>query len=102
MMKRTRTAICRGMIGVMLAGLLGCEKTDVADNEKGPAEKAGAQIDHAAARAGEELNKVAEKAGEGLQRLGQKLQDEAQQAKQASQPQEQNEPLQDRTEQKKE
>jgi hypothetical protein len=37
-----------------------------------------------------------------LQRLGQKLQDEAQQAKQASQPQEQNEPLQDRTEQKKE
>ncbi|RJF98288.1 hypothetical protein [Noviherbaspirillum saxi] len=61
--------------------LLGaCEKQDVASGEKGPAERAGAQLDQAAKRAGEELNKVAEKAGQGMQQAGEKLENKAQDA----------------------
>ncbi len=67
-------------IGLLTAGLMGCEKQEVAEEEKGPAEKAGQQIDQAAARAGEELSKAAEKAGEGLQELGRRMQDTARQA----------------------
>ena len=67
-------------IGLVATGLMGCQKQDTAEAEKGPAEKAGQQIDQAAARAGEELSKAAEKAGEGLQELGRKIQDTARQA----------------------
>ncbi|WP_136415384.1 hypothetical protein [Herbaspirillum sp. ST 5-3] len=64
-------------IGVLMLSLSACQKKEVAE-EKGPAEKAGQQIDQAAARAGTELNKATEKAGQAMQQLGQKLQDEAQ------------------------
>lgn len=67
----------------LITGLAACEKTDTAAGEKGPAEKAGQQIDQAASRAGEELNKAAEVAGKGLQQLGQKIQNEAEEAQQA-------------------
>ena len=68
-----------------LAGFLAaCEKTETAA-EKGPAERAGQQLDQAAARAGDELSKAAEVAGKGLQKLGQKIQNEAEQAQQAQQ-----------------
>lgn len=65
---------------VVITGLLACQKQEVAQEEKGPAEKAGQKIDQAAARASEELNKAAEKAGEGLQALGQKIQNTAEKA----------------------
>lgn len=68
---------------IFIVGLAGCEKTDTAAGEKGPAEKAGQQLDQAAARASEEMNKAAEVAGKGLQQLGQKIQNEAEQAQQA-------------------
>ncbi|WP_420477063.1 hypothetical protein [Noviherbaspirillum sp. ST9] len=67
----------------LITGLVACEKTNTAAGEKGPAEKAGQQLDQAASRAGEELNKAAEVAGKGLQQLGQKIQNEAEQAQQA-------------------
>ena len=69
----------------LITGLTACEKTDTAASEKGPAEKAGQQLDQAASRASEELNKAAEVAGKGLQQLGQKIQTEAEQAQQAQQ-----------------
>jgi hypothetical protein len=68
------------VMAVFAVTLCACEKKEVATEQKGPAEKAGQQLDQAAARAGEELNKVAEKAGKGLQEMGQKLQQEAQEA----------------------
>lgn len=78
-MKATRTAIQLLGIGVFLTGLAACQKQEVAE-EKGPAEKAGQQLDQAAARASEELSKAAEKAGKGLQEIGQKIQNEAKEA----------------------
>ncbi|MGH8809367.1 MAG: hypothetical protein ACREX0_15945 [Noviherbaspirillum sp.] len=83
MLKSTRTAASLIALGVLLAGLSACQKKEVATEEKGPAEKAGQQIDQAAARASEEVSKAAEKAGKGLQELGQKLEKEAQEAQQA-------------------
>lgn len=64
-------------IGVPVLSLSACQKKEVAE-EKGPAEKAGEQIDQATARAGTELSKATEKAGQAMQQLGQKLQSEAQ------------------------
>jgi len=82
MARSMKSAASLVMIGLLSTMLLACEKKEPVTGEKGPAEKAGQQIDQATARAGEELNKAAEKAGQGLQELGQKLQNEAQQAQQ--------------------
>jgi len=81
MLKRTRSTISIMAATALIAALSACDKRQAAVEEKGPAEKAGKQLDQAAARAGEELNKAAEKAGKGLQEMGQKLQNEAQEAK---------------------
>lgn len=69
----------------LIVGFVACEKTDTTVSEKGPAEKAGQQLDQAASRASEELNKAAGVAGKGLQQLGQKIQGEAEQAEQSQQ-----------------
>jgi hypothetical protein len=66
---------------ILMSGLVGCQKKEVAAEEKGPAEKAGQKIDQAASKAGEQLNKVAEQAGKGLQAAGQKIQNAAEEAK---------------------
>ncbi|HJV76619.1 MAG TPA: hypothetical protein VJ654_20565 [Noviherbaspirillum sp.] len=79
-MKTVKSAIQLLVASLALPGLLACQKQEVAQDEKGPAEKAGQQIDQAAARASQELSKATEKAGEGLQALGQKIQDTAQKA----------------------
>lgn len=56
-----------------LVALSACQqKQETAD--KGPAERAGAQLDKAATKAGEELNKVGESVGKGLEKAGEKLQ----------------------------
>lgn len=80
MFNPARTAISIALSGLLIAGLSACEKKEVAAEGKGPAERAGQQIDQATARAAEELNKVAEKTGKGLQEMGQKIQNEAQEA----------------------
>lgn len=82
MRKSARTFIRGTAIGICIAGLIACEKQETAESDQGPAERAGQQLDQAAARAGEKLNEAAEKAGEGLQQLGQKLQNEAREAQQ--------------------
>ena len=76
------------LAAVLATGLAACQKTDTAAGEKGPAEKAGQQLDQAASRASEEISKAAEVAGKGLQQLGQKIQNEAEQAQQAQQKEE--------------
>jgi hypothetical protein len=61
-------------------GLSACQKNDPTA-DKGPAEKAGAQIDQAASKAAVELNKVAEEAGKGIKKAGENLQGAARDAK---------------------
>jgi hypothetical protein len=71
---------CGGFLlaaGALMASLTACQKQDAAADAKGPAEKAGQQIDQATAKAGQELNKFAEKAGEKMQEAGKKIQQEA-------------------------
>jgi hypothetical protein len=85
MFKSTKSLARLVTAGLMLTGLAACQKNETTSDERGPAEKAGQQLDQAAARAGEELNKAAEVAGKGLQKLGQKIQNEAEQAQQAQQ-----------------
>lgn len=80
MLKHTKSTFSLLAIGVIVASLSACEKQDVASGEKGPAEKAGAQLDQAAARAGEELNKVGEKLGQTMQAAGEKLENKAEEA----------------------
>lgn len=82
MFKSTKSLARLVAAGLLMAGLVACEKNETASGEKGPAEKAGQQLDQAAARASEELNKAAEVAGKGLQKLGEKIQNEAEQAQQ--------------------
>ena len=64
----------------LLAGLTACQKKEVTAEEKGPAERVGAQIDQAATKAGEQLSKAAEQAGKELQAAGEKLKNAAQDA----------------------
>lgn len=68
------------ILGMLITALSACEKKETAADARGPAERAGQQIDQATARAGEELNKAAEKTGKGLQEMGKKIQNEAEEA----------------------
>lgn len=79
----SKPAVRLGIAMLFLVSLAACQKEDAASNGKGPAEKAGQQLDRAAERAGEELNKAAKIAGKGLQQLGQKIQNEAGQEQQS-------------------
>lgn len=83
MLNSTRSVVSLIAMGVLAASLGACQKNEAVTENEGPAEKAGQQLDQAAARASEELNKVAEKAGKGLQEIGRKLQNEAQDAQDA-------------------
>ncbi|HYD58881.1 MAG TPA: hypothetical protein VEC35_00905 [Noviherbaspirillum sp.] len=85
MFKFTQLLVRLVLAGVLATGLAACQKKETASDEKGPAERAGQQLDQAAARAGEELNKAAQAAGKGMQQLGQKIQNEAEQAQQDQQ-----------------
>lgn len=80
-MKRwERLSSALGLSIVLCFGVAACQKKEVTAEEKGPAEKAGQQIDQATVKLGGELNKVAEKAGQGLEKAGEKLQNAARDA----------------------
>ncbi len=64
---------------VLMIGLAGCQKKEPLA-EKGPAEKAGQQIDQAAAKARDETSKATEKAGQQIEKAGEKIQDAAKDA----------------------
>lgn len=81
MKKATKRTMMLMTIGILSIHLSACDRKQSAGNGKGVAERAGQQLDQAAAEAGKELNKAAEKTGEGLQQLGAKLQKDAQEAR---------------------
>lgn len=66
-------------IATLSLALSACQKNEPTA-DKGPAEKAGAQLDQAASKAAVELNKVAEEAGKGLKKAGENLQGAAKDA----------------------
>jgi hypothetical protein len=57
------------LMGVLLATLVGCEK--------GPAEKAGENLDKAVEKAGENVDKAVEKVGESVEKAGENIQEAA-------------------------
>jgi hypothetical protein len=69
--------------GALVASLTACDQQDSEASDKGPAERAGEQIDHALARVSEEFNKIAEQTGKNLQEMGKRLHQEAREARQA-------------------
>jgi hypothetical protein len=78
-MTNFKNLIAAAAIGTLALGLSACQKNEPVA-EKGPAEKAGAQLDQAASKAAVELNKVAEEAGKGLKKAGENLQGAAKDA----------------------
>lgn len=68
---------------VLVTAIAGCKKPETVA-EKGPAEKAGQQLDQAAAKAGEKLNEVANKAGQQMEKAGEKIQGAAKDAMQSN------------------
>jgi hypothetical protein len=83
MMNTRNIAVRLVAASILMTGLAACQKQDAKEG-MGPAEKAGQQLDQAAARAGDELNKAAEEAGKGLQKLGQKIQNESKEAQESA------------------
>lgn len=79
MMKPVKSTTALLAAASLMLVLAGCEKRDETTGA-GPAERAGQQLDQAAARAGEELNQIAGKAGQGMQQMGEKLQNKAEEA----------------------
>jgi hypothetical protein len=63
----------------LIIGLAGCQRKDDTTG-KGPAEKAGEQIDRATSQAGENLNKAREQTGQAMEKAGEKTGEAAQSA----------------------
>jgi len=61
------TALLLGVLGVLVAGLSGCQK------KEGPAERAGKEIDKAVEKTGQQIDKALNKTGEKLEKAGEKL-----------------------------
>jgi vacuolar-type H+-ATPase subunit H len=75
MTKISRSVIVALVLGVLVAGLSGCQK------KEGPAERAGKEIDKAVEKSGQQINKAVDKAGEKIEKAGGKMQDAAQDVK---------------------
>lgn len=72
-MKSNKTLMPVLAIGMLSVVLSACQKNENTA-EKGPAEKAGQQLDQAAAKAAVEINKIGEQAGKALEKAGEKIQ----------------------------
>jgi len=62
MVRISRTFVVALMLGALVAGLSGCKK-------KGPAERAGEQIDKAAEKTGEQMEKAGDKVKDAVKDL---------------------------------
>ncbi|MDD2540251.1 MAG: Rv0909 family putative TA system antitoxin [Desulfuromonadaceae bacterium] len=69
MTKIGKWIISAAILGILIAGLSGCEK------EKGPMERAGQKMDNAIEKTGEQVDKATQKTGEGLEKAGDKIKD---------------------------
>ena len=75
MTKISRSVITALVVGILVAGLSGCQK------KEGPAERAGKEIDKAAEKTGQQLDNAVKKAGETMEQAGDKIKDAAKDVK---------------------
>ncbi|MGA7829300.1 MAG: hypothetical protein WCA04_16730 [Geobacteraceae bacterium] len=71
MTKISKGVIAALVVGVVVAGLSGCQK------KEGPAEHAGKAIDKAVDKTDQQIDKSMEKAGESMEKAGEKMKDAA-------------------------
>ena len=64
-----RSIIAALVLGILSAGVFGCQK------KEGPAERAGKEIDKAAEKTGQQIEKATDKAGEKLEKAGENVKD---------------------------
>ena len=69
MTKIGRSVIAALVLGILVAGVSGCQK------KEGPAERAGKEMDKAAEKAGQQIEKAVNKAGEKIEKAGEKIKD---------------------------
>ena len=69
MTKIGRSVIAALVLGILVAGVSGCQK------KEGPAERAGKEMDKAAEKAGQQIEKAVNKAGEKIEKAGDKIKD---------------------------
>ena len=71
MTKISRCVVAVLVLGVLVAGLSGCQK------KEGPAERAGKQIDQSVEKTGDQIDKSIDKAGDKIERAGEHMKDAA-------------------------
>ena len=64
-----RSLIVMLVLGILVAGMTGCQK------KEGPMERTGKEIDKAAEKTGEKIDKAVEKSGEKIEKAGEKIKD---------------------------
>ena len=64
-----RSIIAVLVLGILIAGVSGCQK------KEGPAERAGKEIDKAAEKTGQQIEKATDKAGEKIEKAGENVKD---------------------------
>ena len=69
MTKISRKVIATLVVGILVAGVSGCQK------KEGPMERAGKEIDKAAEKTIKQVDKATEKAGEKIEKTGEKIKD---------------------------
>jgi hypothetical protein len=67
MTKLGRNALAALILGILIAGLSGCQK------KEGPMERTGKEIDRAAEKAGQKIDRAVEKSGENIEKVGEKI-----------------------------
>lgn len=72
MTKISRSVSAALIVGVLVAGLSGCQQ-----KKEGPAEHAGKEIDNAVEKTDQQIDKSMEKAGESMEKAGDKMKDAA-------------------------
>jgi hypothetical protein len=75
MTKISRSIITALVVGILVAGLSGCQK------KEGPAERAGKEIDKTAEKTGQHIDNAAKKVGETMEQAGDKIKDAAKDVK---------------------
>lgn len=64
----SRSVIAALVLGIMVAGVTGCQK-------EGPMEKAGKKLDNGSQTTGERVDKAIEKTGDKIEQAGDKIKD---------------------------
>jgi len=67
MTKTGRNLLAALILGILIAGVSGCQK------KEGPMERAGKEIDRGAEKAGQNIDRAIEKSGEKIEKAGEKI-----------------------------